>query len=357
MLGAPTRRAPGSLGVKALVCIIMILVFLVANIINYKETTFLRNQIMNQSGSTAKASDIKRSVAATSDMKVNDCLLQIAHVTDIKVYSQNDEDGALLQTLRCMGGHGTKEYFEFGSENGMEVNTRILRDIYGWKGHLLDGGNENDEINLHKEFFSPSNIVSLLEKYKASKSLDVLSIDSDYDDFYIMREILLAGYTPRILIVEFNSNLGNELAVTVTPTRPLEKKNENPNAGHYWKHNCYMGASAAALIMLADVFGYVPVWSNHVNLFFVNLALALKEDLLLPSVQNFPGPHPRRIHSNCDGEIWKLIDTNYTAYAALDLSLSHSEWSNGYRDIKLGFKNYGEDSDYGNGWREVFVID
>ena len=159
---------------------------------------------MNQSGSTAKASDIKRSVAATSDMKVNDCLLQIAHVTDIKIYSQNDEDGALLQTLRCMGGHGTKEYFEFGSENGMEVNTRILRDIYGWKGHLLDGGNENDEINLHKEFFSPSNIVSLLEKYKASKSLDVLSIDSDYDDFYIMREILLAGYTPRILIVEFN---------------------------------------------------------------------------------------------------------------------------------------------------------
>ena len=52
-----------------------------------------------------------------------------------------------------------------------------------------------------------------------------------------------------------------------------------------------------------------------------------------------------------------MIDSNYTAYAASDLSLSHSEWSNGYHDIKLGFKNYGEDSNYGNGWREVFVID
>lgn len=311
----------------------------------------------NQLGLTAKASNITCTVAATSDMKVNDCLLQIAHVSNIKVYSQNDEVGALLQTLRCMGGHGKKEYFEFGSENGMEVNTRILRDIYGWKGHLLDGGNENAEINLHKEFFSPSNIVSLLEKYKASKHLDVLSIDCDYDDYYVMREILLAGYSPRILIVEFNSNLGNKLVVTVTPTRPIEKKNETPNAGHYWKHNCYMGASAAALIILADAFGYVPVWSNHVNLFFVNLVLALKEDLLIPALQNFPGPHPRRLHSNCDGETWKLIDSNYTAYSASNPSFSHIDWSNSYRDIKLGFKNYGEDSDYGNGWREVFIID
>ena len=73
-----------------------------------------------------------------------------------------------------MGGHGRKEYFEFGSEGGTEVNTRILRDLYGWKGHLLDGNNENPEISLHKEFFTPSNIVSLLEKYRVNKELDVL---------------------------------------------------------------------------------------------------------------------------------------------------------------------------------------
>ena len=291
-----------------------------------------------------------------SGMQVNDCLLQVAHVTNIKLFSQNDEDGALLQILRCMGGHGTKEYFEFGSENGMEVNTRILRDVYGWKGHLLDGGNENPDISLHKEFFSPSNIVSLLEKYQASKNLDVLSIDCDYDDFYIMREILVAGYTPRVLITEFNSNLGNELAVSVSHTRPLEKKNQGPNNGHYWKHDCYMGASAAALIMLAEVFGYTPVWSNSVNLFFVRLDATLQEGLLIPSIQNFPGPWPRRVHANCNGETWKLIDSKHTKQYAADSSIAYVEWSSGYSDIKLGFENFGEDSDYGVGWRKVFVI-
>ena len=227
--------------------------------------------------------------ASGMGMQGNDCLLLVAHVTNIKLFSQNDKDGAMLQILRCMGGHGMKEYFEFGSENGMEVNTRILRDVYRRKGHLLDGGNENPDISLHKEFFSPSNIVSLLEKYQASKNLDVLSIDCDYDDFYIMCEILVAGYTPRVLITEFNSNSGNELAVSVSHTRPLEKKNEGPNNGHYWKHDCYMGASAAALIMLAEVFGYTPVWSNSVNLFFVHLDAALQEGSLIPSIQNFPG--------------------------------------------------------------------
>jgi len=51
-----------------------------------------------------------------------------------------------------MGGNGSKEYFEFDSESGVEVNTRILRDLYGWTGHLLDGSLENPDIPLHKDF-------------------------------------------------------------------------------------------------------------------------------------------------------------------------------------------------------------
>jgi hypothetical protein len=73
-----------------------------------------------------------------------------------------------------MGGHGSKEHFEFDSESGVEVNTRILRDLYGWTAHLLDGSLENPDIPLHKDFFTPSNIVSLLQKYEVSKHLDVL---------------------------------------------------------------------------------------------------------------------------------------------------------------------------------------
>ena len=34
-------------------------------------------------------------------LPTNDCLVQLGNVKGIKLYSQNDEDGALLQVLRC----------------------------------------------------------------------------------------------------------------------------------------------------------------------------------------------------------------------------------------------------------------
>ena len=51
-----------------------------------------------------------------------------------------------------------------------------------------------------------------------------------------------------------------------------------------------------------------------------------------------------------------MIDSKHTKQYAADSSIAYDEWSSGYSDIKLGFENFGEDSDYGVGWRKVFVI-
>jgi hypothetical protein len=283
------------------------------------------------------------------EVVATDCLF---HVRGKQFYSQYNEDGALLDTLKCMGGNVTKEYFEFGSEDGMQVNTRVLREVYGWKGHLLDGGHENPEISLHKEFFTPSNIVSLLEKYKVTKTLDLLSIDCDYDDFFIMREILVAGYAPRVLITEYNSNFGDEWAVSTLP-KPVGREGE---VG--WRFDCYQGASASALIMLGQVFGYTPVWSNGINLIFVRLALAHRLDLAIPPPQKFPTPggiasvDNRRtglVHADCSNKTWKLIDSN-NANKASESFLSHAEWSGGFSEVELGVQT-------NKGWRSFYKID
>ncbi|KAL7534329.1 hypothetical protein ACHAWF_004797 [Thalassiosira exigua] len=257
-----------------------------------------------------------------------DCLIRASDARGEKVYSQNDEDGALLELLRCTGGHGTKEYFEFGSESGVEVNTRILRDMYGWRGHLLDGDHENATINLHKEWFTPSNIVSLLEKYGASKALDVLSVDCDYDDFYVLREILAGGYEPRVLVVEYNVNLGDELAVS-TVAKPVGEEDVV-----VWNFDCYYGASASALAKLAEVFGYVPAWANRVNLMFVRLDQVERLGLTVPSLKRFAGPNPPPMHAPCDGRVWKRIDSDNVAKAA-DASLSHVDFARGFEDVTL----------------------
>eukprot|EP00957_Ditylum_brightwellii_P069705 5293476-Ditylum_brightwellii.AAC.1 len=235
-----------------------------------------------------------------------------------------------------MGGHGTKEYFEFGSESGVEVNTRILRELYGWKGHLLDGSHEDHTIPLHKEFFTPSNIVSLLQKYDVGTNLDVLSVDSDYDDLYITREILLAGYKPRVLITEYNINFGSEWAVS-TIAKPVGKEEKV-----FWQNDCYFGASALAMIYLTQAFGYIPVFSNHVNLIFVPLDQALALNMQIPSVDNFPKPYPTALHENCTGKTWKLIDHQAMKLKATQPNISHAEFARGLPEVTLLTKEFGD---------------
>eukprot|EP00581_Thalassiosira_minuscula_P002122 CAMPEP_0183741162 /NCGR_PEP_ID=MMETSP0737-20130205/61421_1 /TAXON_ID=385413 /ORGANISM="Thalassiosira miniscula, Strain CCMP1093" /LENGTH=339 /DNA_ID=CAMNT_0025976415 /DNA_START=365 /DNA_END=1384 /DNA_ORIENTATION=+ len=264
-----------------------------------------------------------------------DCLLNLNDVRGIKYYSQNDEDGAILATLECMGGHGNKQYFEFGSENGMQVNTRYLREQHGWTGHLLDGGHENSTIPLHKEWFTPSNIVSLLEKYHVSKTtLDLLSIDCDYDDFYILREILLADYKPRILVVEYNPNFEWKWAVS-TVAKPIGEE-----ANVRWSGDCYFGASASALRMLANEFGYMLIWANGVNLIFVRLEQALAMGLRIPSsAESLTEEYTQPLHLDCPGKVWKVVDRDTVHAKATDANVLHADFASGLADVKLGTNN------------------
>ena len=78
--------------------------------------------------------------------------------------------------------------------------------------------------------------MALLAKYGASQDLDVLSIEADYDGFYIMHEILQAGYAPHILVVEFKANFGHEWSV-ITVGKPVRKEAETR-----WRKTCYFGA-------------------------------------------------------------------------------------------------------------------
>lgn len=304
---------------------------------------FLNPAAMMIFGNTANIQTTER---ITTTGENNDCLVGVSHVRSVRLYSQNDEDGALLQILRCMGGHGKKEYFEFGSESGIEVNTRILRELYGWKGHLLDGGNENPEIPLHKEFFTPSNIVSLLEKYSVDKELDVLSVDTDYDDFWTTREILLAGYRPRVIINEYNVNFGHSWSVSTVP-KPIGEEEKI----HWNNKDCYFGVSAPALIHLMQAFGYTPVFSNDVNLMFVQLNQALELGMMIPSIDRFPGPNARALHGGCSGRTWKEIDPEIVKSKASDQTLSHTAFAATFSDIVLHEKTYNAPKGGDLAWR------
>lgn len=87
-----------------------------------------------------------------------------------KIWSQNGEDGITMKLIELLDINEQKFYVEFGVENGNECNTKILRELK-WDGLIMDGGYENKNINLQKEFITKENINELFKKYNVPKKL------------------------------------------------------------------------------------------------------------------------------------------------------------------------------------------
>ena len=200
------------------------------------------------------------------------------HLHERKVFSQNKEDGILkyiFQNIQMTN----RYYVGFGTESGKERNTRYLQSR-GWTGLLMDGGNENQAINLHKEFITPNNIVSLFKKYNVPIKFDLLSIDIDSTDLWIWKEIGKV-YHPRVVVTEFNSNCD----LYEYWTFPNDSKQT-------WKGDRHFGACLSSLYLLSRQLNYTLVYvdSNYINAFFI------RSDIVQPISLETIHPHVRPLH-------------------------------------------------------------
>jgi hypothetical protein len=189
-----------------------------------------------------------------------------------KIYSQNGEDGITQKLIELLYGNdkNNKYYVEFGVENGMECNTRILREKYNWTGLLMDGNNENTNINLQKEFLTKENIINLFKKYYVPKYINLLCVDIDFNDFYLTNQIL-KEYECDIIIVEYNAShlVDEDKIIIYNPTQ-------------MWDYTNYYGASLLSYTKLLNKYNYTLVYCNKngVNAFFVNNKLINKLNII-----------------------------------------------------------------------------
>ena len=171
-----------------------------------------------------------------------------------KKYSQNDEDYITVKLINILETNEiklVKYYVEFGVENGMECNTRILFKEHNWKGLLMDGGYEDPQINLKKEFITIDNILDLFKKYipKKFQNFSLLSIDIDGNDFYIWK-IISIKYKPIIVIIEYNHTFGlNDVVIQYNFKFTWNKKSN------------YYNASITAYYNLGKSIGYTLILS------------------------------------------------------------------------------------------------
>lgn len=175
-----------------------------------------------------------------------------------RIFSQNGEDGVLLKIFDLIGTK-SKFFVEFGTGDGRECNTRYLREFCEWKGLMMDGGYCQPHINLQQEMITAENILELFTKYGVPEEFDLLSVDIDFNDFYVLNKIL-GKYFPRVIVIEYNAT-----------HLPHEDKVVLYNPTQFWDGTNYFGASILSLYNIGRKYNYSLIYAENqgVNLFLV----------------------------------------------------------------------------------------
>ncbi len=195
--------------------------------------------------------------------------------SEYQVFSQNGEDGIIQEIFNRIG--VTNKYFiEFGVENGLECNSTNL--LYKqWQGLWIEGSSayfkeitsrfsdlvNNGRLKIKSEFITAENIEAIFKSAEAPPEPDLLSIDIDYNDYYIWEAI--TNYKPRVVIIEYNSVFRPDTHFVV-----------RYKADRTWDRTSYFGASLLALEQLGTSKGYILVGCSFTgsNAFFVRQDLA-----------------------------------------------------------------------------------
>jgi hypothetical protein len=187
---------------------------------------------------------------------------------ELRVFSQNGEDGVLAEILHRIGVAGGG-FVEFGIQDGSEGTTVFLAQVLGWPGVYLEADAAayaalerryaaTPRVRTLHAAVEPDNVEALFAQAGVPEEPDVLSIDVDGNDYWIWRA--LERHRPRMVVIEYNGDLPPD-SRQVMPYTP----------GFRWDHSSDYGAALGALEALGVEKGYTLVHTDAagVNAFFV----------------------------------------------------------------------------------------
>jgi hypothetical protein len=192
---------------------------------------------------------------------------------EYRVFSQWGEDG-IIDWLTSLVPIERKLFVEFGVEDYSEANTRFLLTHKNWSGLIFDSDADKVasikrrelywqyDLTAEAAFITRENINDLFSRQRVEGDIGLLSIDIDGNDYWVWQAI--SAISPRIVVIEYNSRLGTDRAITV----PYRADFARAQAHHSMT---YYGASLRALWKLGRAKGYELVCCNSAgnNAFFV----------------------------------------------------------------------------------------
>lgn len=193
---------------------------------------------------------------------------------EVKVFSQWGEDG-ILDYLFYSLGLIKPRILELGAGNFSECNSRFAAHILNASVYAVDSredlpvGLSRSGLMWRNSIFSEvieiedNNVVAITKRAsKALGGIDVISVDIDGNDYWVMKNIPLNGVL--VVVVEYNPIFGKDFRVSV----PYEKKSR------FERHRSGLlfGGSLPAFIDLLKEKNFTFVGTNRVgnNAFFVD---------------------------------------------------------------------------------------
>lgn len=169
-----------------------------------------------------------------------------------RLFAQNEEDGMVLALLQTAG-VSTRRFVEIGS-GATGGNSGVLAAEFGWRGLMVDYDaasvakcrerfGDGERVTCEQFEITAENIDRIIEDHGLAGEVDLFSLDIDSYDYWVLKA--MTACKPRVMVLEYNSLFGPELAVTVPPDAPL---NGSPKGYH--------GVSLAAWAKLATDRGF-----------------------------------------------------------------------------------------------------
>jgi len=191
---------------------------------------------------------------------------------EVKIFSQYGEDGIIDFLLFKLDLINDIVFIEIGTGDYEEANTRFLCETRNCRGLLIDKINDlkyikkrdffwKNDIYFCQKPISSENILKVLNSYDFNNRFNLLSLDVDGVDYWILKNIDLDRSD--IAVVEYNPLFGADHSFTVPDINNFDRNN-------YRK--IFYGASLRAMIDLMNSKNFFFVGANKAcnNAFFIN---------------------------------------------------------------------------------------
>ncbi len=177
-----------------------------------------------------------------------------------RAFSQFEEDGILLYIFSLIG-EGSKKVVEICCGTGNECMAANLIINHGWDGLLFEGGSKNCkkckiffQSHLNSRLLCPPRIVNawitkdnindLISKNGFQGDIELLSLDIDGNDYYIMEAISIIS--PKVIICETHSYMSPMKSLSM----PYQEKFCMKDGDDFY------GVSTAGMVKLLNQKGY-----------------------------------------------------------------------------------------------------